>query len=120
AVRHLSAGGPGTHHRLGGLLRQGLGSSRCRDPAGPGRGQRPTSPRRRFRRVMTLSSMRRVFCDASVLVRYFAGDDAPRGFAAAGLVDSDAQLFVSTGVLIELVHALRTQEAIPNPPLADA
>jgi predicted nucleic acid-binding protein len=51
-------------------------------------------------------------------VRYFASDDPPRAFAAAGLVDSDAQLFVSTGVLIELVHALRVEQAATDPDLA--
>jgi predicted nucleic acid-binding protein len=62
--------------------------------------------------------MRRVFCDTSVLVRYFAEDDIPRAAAAAQLIESDSLLVVSTGVLIELVHALRTQYGIPNPHLA--
>ena len=59
--------------------------------------------------------MSRVFCDTSVLVRYFAEDDPARALAAAGLIDSDNELVVSTAVLIELVHALRTQHAMMNP-----
>lgn len=58
--------------------------------------------------------MSRVFCDTSVLVRYFAEDDPPRAFAAAGLIDSSHELIVSTAVLIELVHALRTQHGMTN------
>jgi len=61
---------------------------------------------------------RRVFVDTSVLVRYFVGDDPVRGFAAAALIDSDAELIVSTGVLIELTHILRTQHGLTNPTLA--
>ena len=59
--------------------------------------------------------MSRVFCDTSVLVRYFAEDDPPRAFAAAELIDSSHELVVSTAVLIELVHALRTQHGMANP-----
>lgn len=61
----------------------------------------------------------RVFCDTSVLVRYFAEDDPARAFAAAALVDSDATLVISTGSLIELVHVLRTQHRIDNPELGE-
>lgn len=57
----------------------------------------------------------RVFCDTSVLVRYFAEDDVPRALAAASLIDSERELVVSTAVLIELIHALRTQHAMSNP-----
>lgn len=49
----------------------------------------------------------RVFCDTSVLIRYFADDDPPRAFAAAALVDSDATLVVSTAAILEVVHAMR-------------
>lgn len=59
----------------------------------------------------------RVFCDTGVLVRYFIDDDPPRSFAAATLVDSDHTLIVSTAVLLELVHALRTDYRIANPDL---
>lgn len=59
----------------------------------------------------------RVFCDTGVLVRYFIDDDPPRSFAAATLVDSDHTLIVSTAVLLELVHALRTDYGIANPDL---
>jgi len=58
---------------------------------------------------------RRVFCDTSVLIRYFAEDDVPRALAAAELIDSDRELVVSTAVLIELIHALRTSHGIANP-----
>ncbi len=61
----------------------------------------------------------RVFCDTSVLVRYFAEDDPPRAFAAAGLIESDATLVISTGSLVELVHVLRTQHRIENPELGE-
>lgn len=60
----------------------------------------------------------RVFLDTSILVRYFAEDDPPRAFAAAALIDSGHQLVISTGVLIEAVHALRTHYGIRNPELA--
>ena len=60
----------------------------------------------------------RVFCDTSVLIRYFAEDDAPRGLAAARLIDSDARLFVSTAVLIELIHALRSSHGMTDPTVA--
>jgi predicted nucleic acid-binding protein len=61
--------------------------------------------------------MRRTFVDTSVLTRYFAEDDVPRALAAAQLVDSDVKLVISTGVLIELIHSLRTQEGMTNPEL---
>jgi predicted nucleic acid-binding protein len=64
-------------------------------------------------------SAERVFCDTSVLVRYFAEDDPPRAFAAAKLIESDATLVISTGSLIELVHVLRTQHGIDNPELGE-
>jgi predicted nucleic acid-binding protein len=63
---------------------------------------------------------RRIFCDTSVLVRYFAGDDPARAFAAATLVDGDSTLVVSTGALVELVHVLRTGYGVGNPELGEA
>ena len=57
----------------------------------------------------------RVFCDSSVLIRYFAEDDPPRAFAAAGLIESDATLVISTSVILEVVHVLRTKHGIGNP-----
>ena len=62
----------------------------------------------------------RVFCDSGVLIRYLAADDIPRAFAAAQLIDSDRHLVVSTGVLVEAVHVLRTQYGFGNPELAEA
>jgi predicted nucleic acid-binding protein len=63
----------------------------------------------------------RVFCDTSVLVRYFAGDDDPaRALAAARLVDGDDTLIVSTAVLLELVHTLRVTYGVTNPELGQA
>jgi predicted nucleic acid-binding protein len=62
---------------------------------------------------------RRVFCDSSVLIRYFAEDDPPRTAAAVALIDSDATLVISTGVLQEVVHSLRTQYGVSNPLLAE-
>jgi predicted nucleic-acid-binding protein len=64
---------------------------------------------------MMASQQKRIFCDTSVLMRYFVGDDAARGFAAAALIESSALLFVSTGVLIELIHGLRTEIGISIP-----
>lgn len=61
----------------------------------------------------------RVFCDSGVLIRYLAGDDPPRAFAAAQLIDGDRRLVVSTGVLFETVHVLRTQHGFGNPILAN-
>lgn len=63
--------------------------------------------------------MDRVFVDTSVLTRYFAEDDIPRAVAAAQLVESDADLVISTGVLIELIHSLRTQQTLTNPQLGE-
>jgi len=59
-----------------------------------------------------------VFCDTSVLIRYFAEDDIPRAAAAAALIDSDATLVISTGVVLETIHVLRTDYAVANPVLA--
>lgn len=59
----------------------------------------------------------RVFCDTGVLIRYFIDDDPARSFAAATLVDSDHTLIVSTAVLLELIHVLRTAYGISNPDL---
>lgn len=61
----------------------------------------------------------RVFCDASVLVRYFAEDDPPRAFAAATLVDSEATLVVSTATILEVVHVMRARGST-NPALGSA
>jgi predicted nucleic acid-binding protein len=60
----------------------------------------------------------RVFCDTSVLIRYFVEDDIPRALAAASLIESDAMLTVSTGVILEVVHVLRTEHGFANPALA--
>jgi predicted nucleic acid-binding protein len=62
---------------------------------------------------------RRVFCDSSVLLRYFLGDDPARGFAAATLIDGDDELVISTGVLLESVHVMRTRHGLGNPVIAD-
>ena len=63
--------------------------------------------------------MTRVFCDTSVLIRYFAEDDIPRAAAAAALVDGDADLVISTGVILEAIHVLRTEYGLANPVLAE-
>lgn len=60
----------------------------------------------------------RVFCDSGVLIRYLAEDDLPRAIAAASLIDGERTLVVSTGVLFETVHVLRTQHGFANPRLA--
>jgi predicted nucleic acid-binding protein len=60
-----------------------------------------------------------VFCDTSVLIRYFAEDDVPRAAAVARLIDSGVELVVSTGVVLETLHVLRTQHGLTNPALAD-
>jgi predicted nucleic acid-binding protein len=65
-------------------------------------------------------TVRRVFCDTGILVRYFADDDPPRALAAARLIDGDDTLVVSTAVLIEVAHVLRTQHGRGNPDIADA
>lgn len=61
----------------------------------------------------------RVFCDTGVLIRYFAEDDVPRAIAALNLIESDATLVLSTGVLFEAVHTLRTQFGVTNPALGE-
>jgi len=61
--------------------------------------------------------MPRVFLDTSVLVRYLVADDPPRAFAAAELIDGDAEVIVSTGVVLEAIHVLRTQYGARNPEL---
>lgn len=65
-----------------------------------------------------IDGVSRIFCDSSVLARYFTGDDPGRALAAAELVDSDAELIVSTGVVIELVHVLRTDYGVENAEIA--
>jgi predicted nucleic acid-binding protein len=62
----------------------------------------------------------RVFLDTSVVIRYLAEDDPPRAFAAATLIDSDATLVVSTGVLLESLHVLRTTHGWANPDVGRA
>jgi predicted nucleic acid-binding protein len=61
--------------------------------------------------------MARVFLDTSVLLRYLAEDDEPRTTAAARLIDYEATIVVSTGVILEAVHVLRTQLGFRNPEL---
>ena len=63
---------------------------------------------------------RRVFCDTGILIRYFADDDPPRALAAARLIDGSDTLVISTAVLIEVVHVLRTQHRRANPEIAEA
>ena len=65
-----------------------------------------------------MADAERPFCDTSVVVRYFTGDDPPHAFAAAGLIDSDAELVISTGVVLEIVHVLRTDYGLANPLVA--
>lgn len=60
----------------------------------------------------------RVFCDTTVLIRYLAEDDIPRALAAATLVESGAQIVISTGVILETLHVLRTDYGFQNPALA--
>lgn len=62
---------------------------------------------------------RRVFCDTSLLIRYFAEDDVPRALAAAELIDSDVTLVVSTGVVLETIHVLGKRHGVSNPVLAE-
>lgn len=62
----------------------------------------------------------RVFCDSGILVRYLAEDDLPRAIAAAALIDGQHRLVISTGVLFETIHVLRTQHGFTNPRLAAA
>jgi predicted nucleic acid-binding protein len=62
---------------------------------------------------------RRVFCDTSVLIRYWAADDPPRALAAAELMErDDVEVVISTAVLLEAIHALRTAYDVPNPAAA--
>jgi predicted nucleic acid-binding protein len=61
----------------------------------------------------------RVFCDTGVLIRYFAEDDVPRALAALNLIESDATLVLSTGILFEAIHTLRTQFGVGNPALGE-
>ena len=63
---------------------------------------------------------RRVFCDTGILVRYFADDDPPRALAAARLIDGTDTLVISTAVLLEVAHVLRTQHGQGNPAIAEA
>lgn len=62
--------------------------------------------------------MTRVFCDTSVLIRYFVEDDITRAVAATALIESDTMLTISTGVILEAVHVLRTEHGFVNPALA--
>jgi len=62
----------------------------------------------------------RVFLDTSVLIRYLAGGDPPRAFAAASLIDSDRTLVISGVALIETVHVMRTEARMTNPEVARA
>ncbi|MDQ3448088.1 MAG: PIN domain-containing protein, partial [Chloroflexota bacterium] len=50
--------------------------------------------------------------------RYLAEDDLPRAIAASELIDGERRLVVSTAVLFETVHVLRTQHGFANPRLA--
>jgi predicted nucleic acid-binding protein len=59
----------------------------------------------------------RVFCDTGVLVRYFVGDDPARSLAAARMIDGDDTVVVSTAVLVETIHVLRSDYRVPNPDL---
>jgi predicted nucleic acid-binding protein len=63
---------------------------------------------------------RRLFCDSSVLVRYFAEDDPPRALAAARLIDGDAAIVVSTAALLEVIHVMRGKYGSRNPALGEA
>lgn len=60
-----------------------------------------------------------VFLDTSVLLRYLADDDPPRSFAAAKLIDDASVIRLSSVVLTEAVHVLRTDFGLENPALAD-
>jgi predicted nucleic acid-binding protein len=62
----------------------------------------------------------RVFLDTSVVIRYLAGGDPPRAFAAASLIDSDRTLVISGVALIETVHVMRTEAGMTNPDVARA
>lgn len=62
----------------------------------------------------------RVFLDASVVVRYLSEDDPPRALAAARLIEGDRTLVISSVVLLETMHALRTGMGHENPALGRA
>jgi predicted nucleic acid-binding protein len=62
----------------------------------------------------------RVFLDTSVLIRYLAEDDPPRAFVAASLIDGQSTIVISTGVLLEALHVLRTAFGATNPALGEA
>jgi predicted nucleic acid-binding protein len=62
----------------------------------------------------------RVFLDTSVVVRYLAEDDPARAFAAASLIDGKGTVVVSTGVLLEALHVLRSAFGATNPALGEA
>jgi predicted nucleic acid-binding protein len=62
----------------------------------------------------------RVFLDSSVVIRYLAEDDPPRAVAAASLIDGPPAVVVSTGVLLEALHVLRTGFGATNPALGEA
>jgi predicted nucleic acid-binding protein len=62
----------------------------------------------------------RVFLDSSVLIRYLADDDPPRALAASRLVESGRILVLSSVVLLEALHWLRTGLGHANPELARA
>ena len=68
-----------------------------------------------------MSAGPRLFIDSSVLIRYFAGDDPPRALAAAQLLDASdgPPLVVSTGLVLEVVHVLRTRYGVENPRIAE-
>jgi predicted nucleic acid-binding protein len=60
-----------------------------------------------------------VFCDTSVLIRYFAEDDIPRAAAAAALIDGETTLTVSTTVILETLHVLRRRFGFGDALLGD-
>jgi predicted nucleic acid-binding protein len=62
----------------------------------------------------------RVFLDTSVVIRYLAEDDPPRAFVAASLIDGQETVVISTGVLLEALHVLRTAFGATNPALGEA
>jgi predicted nucleic acid-binding protein len=69
---------------------------------------------------MNVDTAARIFLDSSVLVRYLAGDDPARAFAAASLIDGNDTLVVSTGVLFETIHTMRIEFGSTNPRLGEA
>jgi predicted nucleic acid-binding protein len=62
----------------------------------------------------------RVFLDTSVVIRYLAEDDPPRALVAARLIDGNATVVISTGVLLEALHVLRAAFGATNPALGEA